>query len=57
MDLCWQIDVSVCLGLSHFLSKENVSFNFMVAVTVPSDFGAQEKKMSLLPLFLLLSAM
>ena len=28
----------------NFLSKENVSFNFMVAVTVLSDFGAQEKK-------------
>ena len=28
--------------LSRFLSKEQVSFNFMAAVTVQSDFGAQE---------------
>ena len=27
-----------------FLSKEQVSFNFMVAVTLCSDFGAQENK-------------
>ena len=43
MDLCWQSDISafyyfvwVC---HHF-----PSFNFMTAVTVHSDFGAQEKK-------------
>ena len=28
-----------------FSSKEQVSFNFMDAVTICSDFGAQEKKM------------
>ena len=27
-----------------FLSKEQVSLNFMAAVTILSDFGAQEKK-------------
>ena len=27
-----------------FLSKEQVSFNFMAAVTVRTDFGAQETK-------------
>ena len=30
--------------LSGFSSKEQVSFNFMVAVTTCSDFGAQENK-------------
>ena len=30
--------------LSGFSSKEQVSFNFMVAVTICSDFGAQENK-------------
>ena len=34
-----------------FSSKEHVSFNFMAAVTIHSDFGAQEKKS--LSLFLL----
>ena len=29
-----------------FSSKEQVSFNFMAADTVYSDFGAQENKMS-----------
>ena len=29
-----------------FLSKEQVSFNFMAAVTVCSDFGAQKNKVS-----------
>ena len=28
-----------------FLSKEQTSFNFMAAVTVLSDFGAQENKL------------
>ena len=28
----------------HFLFKEQASFNFLTAVTVHSDFGAQEKK-------------
>ena len=34
-DLCWQSDVS---------SKEHASFNFVVAVIVCSDLGAQESK-------------
>ena len=29
--------------LSNFSSKEQVSFNFKAAVTICSDFGAQEK--------------
>ena len=32
-------------------------FNFMAVVNIHSDFGAQENKMSLLPLFPLLFAM
>ena len=38
-NFCQQRDVS-----DSFPSKEQVSFNFMVAVTVHSDFGAQENK-------------
>ena len=34
-----------------FSSKEQVSFNFMATVTFCSDFGVQENKVSLLPLF------
>ena len=45
-DLCQQSDVSAfsirCLG--SFSSKEQVSFNFMGAVTVHSDFKAQENE-------------
>ena len=33
-----------------FLQKR-VSFNIMVAVTMCSDFGAQENSLSLIPLF------
>ena len=48
MNLWWQSDVSAveyALWVSHsFSSKEQVSFNFMAAVTVHSDFGAQENK-------------
>ena len=33
-----------CLGLSCFPSKKQVSFNFMAAVTIQSDFEAQENK-------------
>ena len=48
MDLCQQSDVSAfqnAIWVHHsFSSKEQVSFNFMVAVTVHSDFGAQENK-------------
>ena len=40
MDLCWQSNVSA-FGHS-FSSKEQASFNFMAAVTIGSDFGAQE---------------
>ena len=38
-------------------SKEQVSFNFMAAVTVCSDSGAQAEKVSLFPLFPHLLAM
>ena len=47
-----------CLGLSMsvFSSKEQASFNIMAAVTIHSDFGAQENKVShcfhFLPIFL-----
>ena len=34
-----------------FSPKEQASFNFMAAVTICSDFGAQKKKVSLLTLF------
>ena len=47
MDLCLQTNVCFlihCLGLSLFSSKEQTSFNFMAAITVFSDFGAQENK-------------
>ena len=40
-----------------FLPRVKQFLNFIAAVTVCGDFGAQEKKMSLLPLFLLLFAM
>ena len=33
---------NMCLGLSQLSSKEQASFNFMAAVTICSDFGAQE---------------
>ena len=46
MDLCWQSNISdfliCCLGHS-FSSKEQVSFNFMAAITICSDFGAPPK--------------
>ena len=35
-----------CLGLSWLFSKEQVSFNFMAAVTICSDFGVQKNKVS-----------
>ena len=40
-----------------FSSKEQVSFNFMAAVPIYSDFGAQEDSLSLFPLFPHLFAM
>ena len=36
---------AVWVGYS-FSSKEQASFNFMAAVTICSDFGAQENKVS-----------
>ena len=50
MDLCWQSNIScylICyLSCHSFSSKEQVSFNFMVAVTICSDFGAPQNKVS-----------
>ena len=47
IDLWWQSDVSgfliCCLDLSQ-LFKEQASFNSVAAVTVCSDFGAQENE-------------
>ena len=47
MDLCLKVMSLFFNILSRFVSfssKEQASFNFMIAVTVHSDFGAQEKK-------------
>ena len=48
MDLCWQSNISAfyyAVWVDHsFSSKEKASFNFMAAVTICSDFGAQENK-------------
>ena len=47
MDLCCQSNVCflICyLGCHSFPSKEQVPFNFMAAVSICSDFGAQENK-------------
>ena len=41
--LCFLIH---CLGVSQFSSKEQASFNFMAAITICSNFGAQENKVS-----------
>ena len=47
-DLCWQSNVSTfyyAVQVGHnFPSKEQVSFNFMAAITICSDFGAQKIK-------------
>ena len=47
MDLCQQGDVSTfeyIAWICHsFSSKEEMSFNFMAAVTIYSDFGAPQK--------------
>ena len=43
-DLCRQSNVSVWVCHS-FSSKEQMSFNFMAAVTVHSDFGSQENSL------------
>ena len=48
MDLCWQSDVYAfnnAVEVCHsFSSKEQVSFNFMAAFFIHSDFGAQNNK-------------
>ena len=48
MDFCWQSSISAfycAVWVGHsFSSKEQVSSNFMAAVSIGSDFGAQEKK-------------
>ena len=48
LDLCWQSNVSAfdyAVYVCHsFSSKEKASFSFMAAVTIHSDFGAQENK-------------
>ena len=54
-DLCQQINVSVfqyAVYVGHnYFSKEQVSVNCKTAVTMDSDFGAQENSLSLFPLF------
>ena len=48
MELCWQSDVSAfqyAIQVCHsFLSEVHMSFDFIAAVTVGSDFGGQENK-------------
>ena len=48
MDICWQSNGSTfyyAVQVSDsFSSKEQVSFNFMAAVTICSDLGAQKSK-------------
>ena len=48
MDLCQKIDISAfkyaVYGGNSFSSKEQVSFNFMAAVTIYGDFGAKDNK-------------
>ena len=48
MDLCWQSNISAfqyAVQVGHnFSSKEEASFNFVAAVTICSDFGAQENQ-------------
>ena len=50
MDLCWESNISAfkyTVYVCHsFSSKEQVSFNFMATVTIHSDFGAQENKVT-----------
>ena len=49
---------SLLFNILSFFSKEQVSFNFMAAVSICSDLGTQEKKvLSLFPLFPHLFAM
>ena len=48
MDICWQSNISdfyYAVKVCHsFPSKEQMSFNFMAAVPIHSEFGAQENK-------------
>ena len=37
-------DLEAAAGWSYFPSREQMSFNFMAAITICSDFGAQENK-------------
>ena len=60
MDLCWQSDVSafsytvyVC---DSFSSKEQISFNFVAAITVHSDFSTRKENLSQFLLFTYLFA-
>ena len=50
MDVCWQSNLSAfeyVVKVGHsFSSKEQAFFNFMAIVTICSDFGAQENKVS-----------
>ena len=59
MDLCQPSDVSDFNTLSRFVIAflNRASFNFMAAVTICSDFKAQENKVSLFPFFPYLLAM
>ena len=43
-DICWQSGISAILVCHSFSCKEQASFNFVTAVTIHSDFGAQENK-------------
>ena len=59
-DLCLHSNVCFsthCLVCHHSPARKQSSSDFMVAVTIRSDFGAQEQKMSLLLHFSLLFAM
>ena len=47
----WLCVLKCCLGLSQLSFQGQVSFNFMTAVSICSDSGDQEKKISLLLLF------
>ena len=40
-----------CLGFHSFSSEDQTSFNFMAAVTIGSDFGAQESKSATVSIF------
>ena len=41
-----------CLGLSQLFFQGQASFNFMAAVTIHTDFGAQEKCFHFFPIYL-----